>query len=82
MESEKVCTPTMPLSDIKLRNLKPREKAYKVGDFEGLFILVKVSGAKPLWTLRASHEPDLSGYPKFAPLLAQSKYPNRHGGKV
>ncbi|RBW42881.1 hypothetical protein DS901_11575 [Loktanella sp. D2R18] len=36
----------MPLSDIKIRNLKPREKAYKVSDFEGLFVLVKVSGSK------------------------------------
>ncbi len=36
----------MPLSDIKIRNLKPREKAYKVSDFEGLFILIKVSGSK------------------------------------
>ncbi len=36
----------MPLSDIKIRNLKPGDKAYKVSDFEGLFLLVKVSGAK------------------------------------
>ena len=36
----------MPLSDIKIRNLKSRDKLYKVSDFEGLFILVKVSGAK------------------------------------
>ena len=36
----------MPLSDIKIRNLKPGDKAYKVSDFEGLFVLVKVSGAK------------------------------------
>lgn len=36
----------MPLSDIKIRNLKAGKKAYKVSDFEGLFILVKVSGAK------------------------------------
>ena len=36
----------MPLSDIKIRNLKSKEKAYKVSDFEGLFILVKVSGGE------------------------------------
>lgn len=36
----------MPLSDIQIRNLKPRDKPYKVSDFEGLFVLVKVSGAK------------------------------------
>ncbi|WP_246252387.1 tyrosine-type recombinase/integrase [Parasulfitobacter algicola] len=36
----------MPLSDIKIRNLKSTDKAYKVSDFQGLFILVKVSGSK------------------------------------
>ncbi len=36
----------MPLSDIKVKNLKSREKPYKVADFEGLFVLIKVSGAK------------------------------------
>ena len=36
----------MPLSDIKIKNLKAEEKPYKVSDFEGLFILVKVSGSK------------------------------------
>lgn len=41
----------MPLSDIKVRNLKSRDKAYKVSDFEGLFVLVKVNGSK-LWQLK------------------------------
>lgn len=36
----------MPLSDIKIRNLKSKDTPYKVSDFEGLYILVKVSGAK------------------------------------
>jgi len=36
----------MPLSDIKIRNLKASKKPYKVSDFEGLFILVKTSGSK------------------------------------
>lgn len=36
----------MPISDIKVRNLKPSDKPYKVSDFEGLFVLVKVSGSK------------------------------------
>lgn len=36
----------MPLSDIQIRNLKPREKSYKVSDFEGLFVLVKVNGSR------------------------------------
>jgi integrase len=41
----------MPLSDIQLRNLKPRDKAYKVSDFEGLFVLIKVNGSK-LWQFK------------------------------
>lgn len=41
----------MPLSDIQVRNLKPREKAYKVSDFEGLFVLVKLNGSK-LWQFK------------------------------
>ena len=39
-------TSAVPLSDIKIRNLKSGDKAYKVSDFGGLFILIKVSGAK------------------------------------
>ncbi len=39
-------TPAMPLSDVQIRNLKIKEKPYKVGDFGGLFVLVKTSGAK------------------------------------
>ncbi|WP_120505172.1 tyrosine-type recombinase/integrase [Sulfitobacter mediterraneus] len=41
----------MPLSDIQVRNLKPRDKAYKVSDFEGLFVLVKPNGSK-LWHMK------------------------------
>ncbi len=36
----------MPLSDAKIRNLKSKSKPYKVSDFDGLFVLVKVSGSK------------------------------------
>ena len=36
----------MPLSDAKIRALHSTDKPYKVADFEGLFLLVKVSGAK------------------------------------
>ncbi|MFK7876727.1 MAG: Arm DNA-binding domain-containing protein [Paracoccaceae bacterium] len=36
----------MSLSDIKVKNLKSGEKPFKVADFEGLFVRVKVSGAK------------------------------------
>jgi integrase len=41
----------MPLSDIQVRNLKPRDKAYKISDFEGLFVLVKTNGSK-LWQFK------------------------------
>lgn len=41
----------MPLSDAKIRSLKSREKAYKVSDFEGLYVLVKPSGSK-LWQFK------------------------------
>ena len=41
----------MPLSDIQVRNLKPRDKSYKVTDFEGLFVLVKANGSR-LWQFK------------------------------
>lgn len=44
----------MPLSDIKIRSLKPREKQYKASDFEGLYVLVKPTGSK-LWQLKYRH---------------------------
>jgi integrase len=41
----------MPLSDVKIRNLKPKVKAYKVADFDGLFLSVTPNGSK-LWRLK------------------------------
>ena len=41
----------MPLTDVAIRNAKPREKPYKVGDTLGLFLLVQPSGGK-LWRFR------------------------------
>ena len=41
----------MPLSDIQVRNLKPRDKTYKVSDFEDLFVLMKANGSK-LWQFK------------------------------
>lgn len=38
----------MPLSDAAIRNLRPREKPYKVSDFDGLFVLIKPTGSR-LW---------------------------------
>lgn len=36
----------MPLTDTEIRNAKPREKPYKMGDSGGLFLLVQPTGAK------------------------------------
>lgn len=41
----------MPLTDVAIRNAKPREKPYKMGDALGLFLLVQPTGAK-LWRLK------------------------------
>ncbi len=41
----------MPLSDATIRSLKPREKPYKVSDFDGLFVLVKPTGSR-LWQFK------------------------------
>ncbi|MFO8055891.1 MAG: Arm DNA-binding domain-containing protein, partial [bacterium] len=36
----------MKLSDAKVRNAKPSEKSYKLGDGQGLFLFVSTTGAK------------------------------------
>ncbi|MFK5979542.1 MAG: integrase arm-type DNA-binding domain-containing protein [Rhizobiaceae bacterium] len=36
----------MALTDLKIKNLKPRDKAYKVADFDGLFISVQPTGSR------------------------------------
>ena len=41
----------MPLSDAKIRSLHSTDRPYKLADFEGLLLLVKVSGAKS-WRLK------------------------------
>src|SRR3546814_2958126 len=41
----------MPLSDVVIRNAKPREKPFKMGDSLGLFLLVQPSGGK-LWRFK------------------------------
>lgn len=41
----------MPLTDVAIRNAKPREKPYKLGDALGLFLLVNPSGGK-LWRVK------------------------------
>lgn len=41
----------MPLSDVQIRNLKPKENPYKVSDFEGLYITITPTGSR-LWHLK------------------------------
>ena len=41
----------MALTDVAIRNAKPREKPFKLGDTLGLFLLVQPSGGK-LWRLK------------------------------
>ena len=36
----------MPLTDITIRNIKPREKPYKLADEKGLFLLITPAGGK------------------------------------
>jgi integrase len=44
----------MPLTDVTIRAAKPKEKAYKLFDERGLFLLVKPNGAR-LWRFKYSH---------------------------
>ena len=41
----------MALTDISIRSAKPKEKAYKLSDAGGLYILVQPNGAK-YWRLK------------------------------
>ena len=65
----------MPLSDVRIRNLKPREKPYKVSDFEGLYLLVTPAGSK-LWNVKyrlygKEKKLSLGAYPAIS--LAQAR---------
>jgi hypothetical protein len=41
----------MPLSDSACRNAKPKDKPYKLGDSNGLYLLVSPTGSK-LWRMK------------------------------
>lgn len=41
----------MPLSDVKVRNAKPKAKPYKLADGEGMFLLIHPNGGK-YWRLK------------------------------
>lgn len=45
---QKAIPPTMPLVDAAIRALKPKDKPYKVADFEGLYLTIKPTGSR-LW---------------------------------
>ena len=58
----------MALSDAKARSAKPREKAYKLYDTDGLFMLVTPAGGR-LWRLKYQ----FAGREK---IMALGSYPN------
>lgn len=65
----------MPLTDAKLRNLKPREKPFKASDGQGLYVLVSTTGAR-LWRLNYKLEGKqktlaLGAYPQMSLLQAR-----------
>jgi len=67
----------MALSDVRLRALKPRNKAYKVPDADGLYLEVRTSGAK-LWRFRFCHfgkesRISLGSYPEIGLASARRK---------
>jgi hypothetical protein len=41
----------MPLTDLKIKNLKSKDKPYKVSDFDGLYVLVNPNGTR-LWRVK------------------------------
>jgi len=57
------------LSDLKIKNAKPREKDYQLGDTDGLYILIKKNGSK-LWQKRYT-----SPTSKKRNILSMGKYP-------
>jgi integrase len=67
----------VPLSEVKIRNAKPRENEYKLFDGNGLFLLVTPSGGK-LWRLRYQFEKKekklvLGTYPEVSLLDARQR---------
>ena len=88
----------MPLTETQAKNAKPRERAYKLADSEGLFLLVQPNGTK-LWRMKyrfAGKEKLLSfgAYPALGiaaardkrkaakALLAEGKEPMKAKGEV
>lgn len=60
----------MPLTDVAIRNAKPKEKSYKMSDMLGLFLLISPSGSK-LWRMKyrfkgAEKKLSLADYPRVS----------------
>jgi integrase len=67
----------MPLSELKIRNAKPKEKFYKLSDSDGLYLHVTEKGGK-LWRFRYRFEGKekllaLGSYPEISLLEARQK---------
>ena len=67
----------MSLSDLVIRNAKAREKAYKLGDGRGLYLLVEPNGSK-LWRLKyrfaqKDRKLSLGAYPEVTLALARER---------
>src|SRR5688500_2965183 len=45
----------MPLSTLAIKKAKKKDKAYKLADMEGLYLLVKTNGSR-LWRFDYRHE--------------------------
>ena len=65
----------MPLTDTAIRNAKPKDKAYKVADSQGLYLLVNPSGSK-LWRVKyrmngTERKLSLGAYPEIT--LAEAR---------
>ena len=72
-----------PLSDLKIRNAKVKDKDYQLGDQDGLYLLVKTTGNK-LWQMRytspTTKRRNIGSYGKYPDVslsqarLARDKY--------
>jgi len=66
----------LPLTDAKIRALKPKDKAYKVADYDGLYVNVSKSGSK-LWRFkfRLDGKEGLLSFGKYPDLsLSEARY--------
>jgi len=70
-----MASPSLPLTDTKIKNAKPKEKDYKLSDTRGLYLLVTKSGGKH-WKLKYYFETkeqklSLGAYPEISLLKAR-----------